>query len=121
MSPVPEMKFLVTPAEGSEPNSRLFGQGPEVLNQLPDLVIGHTGKGHHAGACRSVFNYPIQLPVRNVFHRFSAGKVSRMWIQRRAHGSLSVPFIAMALFTGQGLSGFVIQLFSRLDVLLRSG
>ena len=120
MSPVPEMKCLVNP-EGSEPNSRLFGQSPEVLNQLPDLVIGHTGKGHHTGSCRSVFNYPIQLPVRNIFHRFSTGKISRMWNQRRAHRSLPVTFIAMTLLAGQGLSGFMIQLFSRLDVLLGGG
>ena len=41
----------------------LFGQGSNIVNHLPHLIIRHAWKGHHARSLGTLFDDPIHLPI----------------------------------------------------------
>ena len=86
------------------------------MNHLPDLIVGHIGKSHHAGALGAVFDDPEHLAVGYILHGFPTREVPWRRIQGGPHRPLSVTFGPMAIEARQRLSRLLVQRFAGLDV-----
>ena len=64
-------------------------QTPNIVNELPYLVVRQDCEGHHAGSRRAVFNNPEELPIRDVFHHLAACEIPWRRDQGRAQHQTS--------------------------------